>query len=122
MRTAKYVLAAAGAVCLLGWAVIPRSSVLIGWHNNSTGGTFTLSQANALCSSTLGQWGQAFSAAAAAKCGQVAHFYDAVAFLGFTGLALLIAAGFAWHRSAAQDRAAQDRAARNYYQGQGPWQ
>jgi hypothetical protein len=89
----------AGVACLIGWAFIPRQNWLINWHNNYTGGSFDLAQAHALCNSSLGQFGQALSATAAQKCGEVGNFYDAMTVLFLAGLVLLGAAAWQTFRS-----------------------
>jgi hypothetical protein len=90
-RSAKN-LALLGILCLIGWVYIPRANWVINWHNNLTGGTFDAAQAHALCSSSLGQFGQAFSATAASKCGEVNNVYNVMTVMFIAGLVLLAAA------------------------------
>jgi len=90
---------AAGAVSVI-------VSLLIGttkYTNTTRPGHWTLSQVNGICSSAAGQFAQAVSAQAGAKCSSIASLEQWRGWLMVAGV-VAIAAGIAWGIAANRSR------------------
>jgi hypothetical protein len=79
-----------GAMMALGGYALGQTTILVAY----TGGR-TVSQVNGICTSALGQLGQALSIKASQNCGQVATYEQAHGWLIILGT-IAIAAGIAW--------------------------
>ena len=83
-----------GAVFILISQVLPRSSWFMYWHNNLTGGTFTVSELHAYCSSPLVQAATTPGSTQANDCVAASDWSTLCVLLLLVGIALLIIAAY----------------------------
>lgn len=79
------------AFTALAGAVVLAFAIIVGNQRYGPGGQFTLSQANGLCASTLGQLAQATYANARVNCSSVASTEQLRGWLTVAGVLVIIA-------------------------------
>lgn len=79
-----------GVIAVIAGYALGQTTILVAY----TGGR-TVSQVNGICTSAIGQFGQAMNIRMSQRCGQVAMYEQAHGWLIIAGV-LTVAAGIAW--------------------------
>lgn len=82
-----------GALGLVIWGILPKTSWIIGTHG-PTGVSLNASEAHGICNSSLGVFGQALSPQVAHSCADVNNAYTFFTVAGWAGLICLIVASY----------------------------
>ena len=95
----------AGPLGVLASLALPRSAWFLNWHNNLTGGTFTIAQAHAFCTNPLVHAVTVPGSVQAGDCSTANAWYGFFIFLLVASILALLLAGYLIYRQAtAQSR------------------